>query len=424
MNIWDILLRITQFIFAFLGLFGLYNLLVTLPIFLRYKTPTGPNEPLHRFAVVISARNEAKVIGNLIASLRKMTYPQAYFEIFVIADNCTDETAAIARGMGCHVYERFDTAHQSKGYALNWFFNRFFAEHKGEFDSCCVIDADNVVSADFLTHMNQQRNRGERVIVGYRIGKNPTSGVLAGCNSLFWLLQRRGHDHPRAIANRSLLSVGGTGFVFDLSLIEESGWNTRSITEDLEFAMDMVLRGQKIAYCTSAVIYDEQPTTIKATYKQRCRWTLGTLQMMQMKAIPLLKSVLGGQLKAFDGLMYSLGYPFLILMPITWVLTLFFELMRTGDFLQLARVLAVSAMSGQVILSTLIFLIAKAEKQVWPGQWKAILVFPIYTIMTTMVGFRALFDHSYSWEPIEHNDQTAIEDLEKVKVLGQNLEER
>ncbi len=416
MIFWEILLRVTQIVFVFLGIFGLYNVLFSWRLFGPYKTPEGPTTPYHRFAVVTSARNEEQVIGNLIKSLQKMDYPKDCFEIFVIADNCSDQTAAIARSLGATVLERFNETKQSKGYALNWFFKIFFKEYKDTFDSCLILDADNLVDKDYLTIMNQQRNLGRQVIVGYRHGKNPEASAIAGCNSLFWLMQRRAHDHPRAALGLSLLSAGGSGFVFDLELIRETGWSTQTITEDIEFALNMIERDVVVHYANTAKNYDEQPTTWEQTARQQLRWKVGTKQLWSLKSLTFLKMIFQGKLRAIDPFFYLQGFLAMILAPVNWVLNLLSNVILTGDWLGLLQTLAISAVVGYLGLFLFGLYLVLAERQRWPGRGKALLLFPFFMIATTLIFYQALFTQNPKWTPIKHEDTKSIEDIEERSV--------
>ncbi len=412
MNFWEVVSLVTQVVFWLLGIFGVYNVLVSLGTFVRYRTPEGPDTPYHRFAIVVTARNEEAVIANLINSLHKMDYPSEYYEIFIVADNCTDQTAAIARSLGATVKERFDDKRKSKGYALNWFFSSFFEEYGDQFDSCMIIDADNVVSREYLTVMNQQRNLGKQVVVGYRHGKNPSDSAISGCNSLFWLMQRRAHDQPRAVIGLSLLSTGGSGFVFDLSLIKETGWVTETITEDIEFALTAIEKGVVIGYANTARNYDEQPKSWKVTYKQQIRWKVGTKQLWKMKSGRFLKQVFQGNFRAFDPFMYLQGFPVMIIAPIAWVLSLLSRFMLTFDLPGLVSSVAVAALVGYLLLFVFGVFLATAEGQRWEGQWKAFLLFPIFIVLTSLISYPALFTQNPRWDPIKHEDTRTIEEMQ------------
>ena len=104
---------------------GLYYFFVGLNGFIKRKEQHPKiSDKLHRYALIISAHNEEAVIANMVESLKKLDYPKEYYDIYVIADNCTDNTAAIAKEAGAIVYKRFDEANKTKGHALNWFINQ------------------------------------------------------------------------------------------------------------------------------------------------------------------------------------------------------------------------------------------------------------------------------------------------------------
>ena len=120
---------------------------------------------------IIPAHNEAAVIANLVESLKAQDYPQELLDIYVIADNCTDKTAEIARDAGAIVYERFDATKKTKGYAMQWFLKQKIEEN-ADYDAFCVFDADNVAMPDFIKNMNKKLCQGEEVVQGYRDIKN------------------------------------------------------------------------------------------------------------------------------------------------------------------------------------------------------------------------------------------------------------
>ena len=120
---------------------------------LRKEKPHGPAKA-NRYAVLICARNEQRVIGDLIASLRGQTYDQSLLSIFVLADNCTDDTAMVARVAGAHVYERFNQVRVGKGYALQELLEHLEHDYPRGFDGYFVFDADNILAPNYVEAMN------------------------------------------------------------------------------------------------------------------------------------------------------------------------------------------------------------------------------------------------------------------------------
>lgn len=391
-------------------IFTLYQVYISLPIFKKYKNLTGPEKPYNKFAIVISAHDEEKVIKNLLDSLNTQNYPKDKFDIFLIADNCTDNTAKIAAELGANVYERLDPEHKSKGYALNWFFDQFIKKYNhSDYDLITIIDSDNVMDENYLLEMNKRYNYGDRVIIGYRIGKNPSATIWSNANSLFWIMQKRGVDHPRYMSGRSLTSVGGTGFAFAYDIIDKQGWKTQSLTEDLEFTMDVNLKGETITYSREAKFYDEQPEDMISTIKQRWRWSYGLRELLEQKSRPLLKSVFFGRTENLDSFMFSIMYVVLLVSPVLWVLSMILIGITLGLGAMLKSVL-ISALIGEIVLSLFIYILTVVEDQHWEGQWKGILFYPIYLLIISLTIFMAL-GKKPGWKKIDHSDQSTISDM-------------
>ena len=163
------------------------------------------------------------VIKYHLESLKQINYPKDLFDIYVIVDNCTDNTAAIARQEGARVYERFSNQ-RGKGYALEWMFNRLFEmENERTYDAVCIFDADNVVSSNFLLEMNSKLKKGYRSIQGYLDTKNPNDSWVTACYATaYWSMNRMWQlaRYNRGLSN----AMGGTGVCLEYNLLKEFGW--------------------------------------------------------------------------------------------------------------------------------------------------------------------------------------------------------
>ena len=144
--------------------------------------------PRKTFALVVAAHNEHAVIGQLVENLKQLNYPKDMYDIYVIADNCTDNTAEIAEKAGALVHVRTHPTKKSKGYALQWMFDRLFKMDK-QYDAVCVFDADNLVHPQFLMEMNNRLCKGDKVIQGYMDAKNPYDTWVSGTFAIaFWVI--------------------------------------------------------------------------------------------------------------------------------------------------------------------------------------------------------------------------------------------
>lgn len=230
-----------------------------------------------RFAILIAARNEELVIGPLINSLLTQDYPSDLYDIWVVPNNCTDNTALAARNFGARVLECTAPV-KSKGEVLRFAYNRLRGRR---YDAWLVFDADNVVDPRFLAEMNNARMAGARAAQGYRDSKNPYDTAVSGCSSIYYWMMDRFHNGGKAGLGVSAM-IGGTGFMVTQALLDRlGGWHTETISEDLEITAQAVLAGERVAYVPRAVTYDEQPLTWEQSLTQRRRWSSGTLQVAQ-----------------------------------------------------------------------------------------------------------------------------------------------
>lgn len=221
---------------------------------LRKARPHGPAKD-NRYAVLICARNEQRVIGDLIASLRGQTYSQSLLSIFVLADNCTDDTAMVARVAGANVYERFNQVQVGKGYALQELLEHLEQDYPQGFDGYFVFDADNILAPNYVEAMNRTFSDGHDIVTSFRNSKNYGDNWISAGYALWFLRESRYLNHARFLLGTSC-AVSGTGFLFSRRVLEETGpWPFHLLTEDIQFSVDQVTRGRKIAFCPDAVLW-------------------------------------------------------------------------------------------------------------------------------------------------------------------------
>ncbi len=231
----------------------------------------------HKYAVLVAARNEETVIGNLVDSIRSQDYPSELVDIFVVADNCTDGTAEAARNCGAVCYERFDPDHRTKGYALQYLVECIRKDYGIEsYEGYFLFDADNLLKKDYITRMNESFDAGEKIVTSYRNTKNFDDNWISASYGVHWLRTIRNEHRARSVFHLAT-RIQGTGFLFSHELIR-NGWNYTSLTEDRAFCADAVAQGYKISYNNAAEFYDEQPVDIKIAMRQRIRWAKGHLQ--------------------------------------------------------------------------------------------------------------------------------------------------
>lgn len=245
-----------------------------LGVFFTRKFKPAKNK--HKYAILIAARNEESVIANLIDSINKQDYPNELITTFVVADNCSDKTADIARSHGAICYERFDDNHKTKGFALQFLLEKIEEDYgRMSFDGYFIFDADNLLKNDYITKMNDAFDSGEKIITSYRHTKNFDENWISSTYAIHWLRSIRTGHRARSVLHLAT-NIQGTGFLFASEIVKD-GWKYTGLTEDRALTVDAVADGYQITYQDEAIFYDEQPTDLKVALRQRLRWSKGHL---------------------------------------------------------------------------------------------------------------------------------------------------
>ncbi len=269
------------FKYAFLLVMGYFILTALGNLVPPYRPPASP--PRKRFLILIPAHNEGRVLGDLLRNLARLRYPRDLFRIVVLCDNCVDDTAAVARAEGAEALERSSAGASGKGRAIQWALTQL----PDDYDALVVFDADNRVHLDFLQRMNDALCAGHRLLQGFLDTKNPNDN---------WLTKVL-HLHQASInvmwhAGKHGFGMGnylvGTGMAIDRALLDAHGWNSTTLTEDLEFTLRMALAGEKVVWLRDAIVYDERPRDLRTAWRQQQRWLIGTWHCLGRYFWPVL----------------------------------------------------------------------------------------------------------------------------------------
>ena len=406
----EYLVILQQAIIWIITIFWLYNIGISVCSLVKFKDKPLLINKQHKFMAIIPAHNEETVIANLLESLKKQNYPKELLDIYVIADNCTDNTAKIAREAGAIVYERFDEEKKTKGYAMQWFLDKKIKEN-ADYDAFFVFDADNVVMPDFTMNMNKKLCQGEEVVQGYRDIKNPTdSWVAAGYALFYWTMHRFYHLARYNVGLSPLLN--GTGFMVKFDIIKETGWNTKTLTEDIEFSLINIAQGRRLGWATDAVVYDEQPLGFKQSWTQRMRWSVGHLQCVKYYFKDLAKGVKEHK-KAmnFDGFLYLMGMPMLVITLLLLVINLGIYLGHEMTAAELIFNYAKYIVATFLAPPASAILIMLLDKRPIKPMLKGILCYPLFLGSWILINIKALIKPDTTWKKIEHVRSVKVNEI-------------
>ncbi|EIT87393.1 glycosyl transferase family protein [Fictibacillus macauensis ZFHKF-1] len=291
-NAWNVLIILIQ---LFIISITCYQTVISTAGMLkrRKKKPVITTKD-HTFAVLVCAHNEETVVGQIVNNLKSLAYDKQHYDVYVIADNCTDKTAQIAREQGAIAMERHDPHNKGKGFGLEWMFARLNEmEMKGKaYDAVVVLDADNLVSRNFLDVLNEKLQAGYEIAQAYLDTKNPKDSWVT--KSIAYAYWSTNHIYQLSRFKLGLSAqLGGTGMMISRSILKKIGWGTESLTEDLEFTAKYILEtGKPIAWAHEAKIFDEKPLGLKASLKQRLRWMIGHINCFHRFFFPTLRAAI------------------------------------------------------------------------------------------------------------------------------------
>ena len=380
---------------------------------------------LFRYGVLICARNEEKVIGQLIDSILAQTYPQELVRIFVICDGCTDGTASLARERGAVVYEKEASPVRKKGYALEAltsFIDRDFGLES--FDGFFVFDADNLLDRNFIAEMNKAFAAGNKVVTAYRNSKNFETNIITSGYGIHFFANTTCYHRPRAALGLGT-HLTGTGYLFAADLIP-GGWHFTNLTEDDEFSIFLAHDGIRIAFCEDAEFYDEQPVDAGTAFRQRLRWARGRLTAFAGNFGKVIKLPFGRN--GFTG--YDLFWLYFPVGMATWLIGIIYPALSVavslargagvnlpGILLTVAQGIMMTYVYG---LATGFFAAIKERGHIRCGTGR--LVFYVllspWFILSDMIHYIFAVFVKVRWTKIEHTDTRTIADIDNKKLRG------
>lgn len=264
---------------------GLYLFFLSL-LSVPPKPPTAPQPATLRFTFVVPSHNEALGIAATVKNLLAVAYPAELRRVLVVADNCSDETAANARAAGAEVLERQNQELRGKGYALAFAFEKLLAE--GTTDAVVVVDADTIVSAHLLDAYAARLAAGAVAVQAHYGVQNPNASwrtrLMRIALAMFHQVRSIGRERLGVSAG-----LRGNGMCFRTSLLAEVPHDAFSLVEDLEYGIRLGRKGHRVAYAWEADVLGEMVSGEQASRSQRARWEHGRAQMVKQFGWPLLR---------------------------------------------------------------------------------------------------------------------------------------
>ncbi|MCS6887621.1 MAG: glycosyltransferase family 2 protein [Chloroflexus sp.] len=363
-----------------LALMVAYLLLLTIAAFFARRATPLRDQPATRFVIMIPAHNEERLLPDLLANLNQLDYPRELYSIHVVADNCTDRTAAVAKAHGAQVYERFDQTLRGKGYALEWLLQQIW-ERNEPHDAIVILDADSVVSVNFLRVMDARLARGERVIQAYYTVRQPEDAWSAGIRAVALIVLHYLRPLGRMVIGGST-GLKGNGMVFAADIVRRHRW-TASLTEDIEYHMTLILAGERAMFAPDAVVWAEMPDSLRAAQSQNERWERGRMEMIRRYVPRLLRE--GLRRRSFlliDAAIEQLIPPFSVVTGTSVLIALLALLLRDPA----ALVLAGFILGGQLVYILSGLILARAP---WP-VYRSLLFTPIFIVWKLWLYVRLL----------------------------------
>lgn len=398
-----------QVVFFFIGL-------------IRGEVSIEPAKKQHSYAFFIAAHNEEAVIANLVKSIKEQDYPSELIDIFVVADACTDNTAQAARDAGAIVYERNDLSRKGKSWVMDYGFDRILKEYPGKHEAFFIFDADNLLSRDYVSVMNDAFDQGYLALTSYRNSKNFGSSWISAAYATWFMREARYLNNARMICGTSC-AVSGSGYLVSAKIIQGMhGWDFHTLTEDIQFATFCAIHGVRIGYAP-AEFYDEQPVTLKASIKQRMRWTKGFYQVLFTYGRHMLTSITKFRRFAAYDMLMVIGPAMLLTLLCLMVNATFIVVgslshgfLATDSEIEMAIgsvIMIFAYMYGTFFVMGLFTTISERKHIHCPQRWRIfanLFTFPLFMFTYVPLTVAALF-LKVDWVPTPHDVSVTLDEV-------------
>jgi 1,2-diacylglycerol 3-beta-glucosyltransferase len=380
------------------------------------RTPQRSGKPVTRFLILVPAHNEERLLPSTLTSLNALDYPRSLYTVHVIADNCHDRTAAVAAAAGATVHQRQDLVRRGKGYALQWLLQRLWQSQEPH-EAVVILDADSLVSPNFLHVMEARLTRGERVIQAYYAVRDPERSWSVSLRYAALAVLHYLRPSGRMALGGSA-GLKGNGMVFAADVLKKHQW-TNHLTEDIEFHMELLLNGERVMFAPDAIVWAEMPETLAEAQTQNARWERGRLEMARRYVPQLARQGwqagrAGQRDKAFllfDAALEHIIPPFSILTAVNASCLALSLVLPAGAKQPASRlkksniILGTALMAGQLCYTLAGLHLANAPKKVY----QALIYAPALIVWKLWLYGRVLLGRDrQGWVRTKRNGETAV----------------
>lgn len=406
----DILMAAGVFLFLLTGFPKVVNYVIG--IFGKRQKPLPDAEKIHKFAVIVPARNESAVIGTLLESIKAQILPKEAYDVYVAVERSDDPTCGIAEKYGAEIYIKRNFDKNGKGYVLKEVVDHIFENRADKgYEAFIIIDADNVLEPNYFKKLNDALDAGYDIAVGYRNSKNWNDGWIAADTGLAFTRFSRFCNYAKSRRGDTVLLTGTCYYIKTDIVRAHGGWKWHSLTEDVELTTVAAINGYKTRYIEDAVFYDEQPTDLKTSVKQRKRWVKGYFDNSNAYGKRLYAGVFDRTADRMTCLEFTLGVACMA------SFALFFALYNLGNLFIIIKywntqfaIYALYRILGSwafylfvMYLDTALVLFAERKRidMKLGRKLQAILMRPVYSLLYVPISLSALV-RPVEWLPIEH----------------------
>jgi cellulose synthase/poly-beta-1,6-N-acetylglucosamine synthase-like glycosyltransferase len=381
-NIYTIVYMYSLLLILYLALVSMFG------IYYKSKLPKTISKH-NKYTLVICAQNEQEVIESTIKNIDRVNYPKDSLEVVIVVDNSTDNTELLVsraklENFGLSYLVR-NSDKVGKNYAIQFALDSILSQSVEEGRYIAFMDADNVINPEFFINIDDSIAQGYDVIQGNIKVKNINDTWLTNTIDYTSRITARAYFLARTNLGISVV-LGGNAFVVKSRVFVDVLWSTVSITEDLEYTIQLIAKDYKIAYNHQAITYDEKPQHARASIRQRERWMKGHFWLLKNYFWVLFQRLLvsGNKLDVLDLMVY------LLTPSKTVLLTLLLILVYIGQYLKVDSQLNV-VLNANILSLILFFVVFNIVQDVVYAFLEGKKVVPI---------IKALFYnnvHSFDW---------------------------